>query len=103
MDPDELEEFKNLFDLVQKKSGTDEIDREEFGILMKTIGVGANEKELDEMMELVDEDGSGLIDFSEFLMVMGQQHFQTFDSFSLCVFKPIFCVNLILNIENFMH
>ena len=76
---EEVAEFRNLFDLVQKKSGTDEIDREELGSLMKTIGVEAmSDKELDKIMEVVDEDGSGLIDFSEFLMVMGQQHGQTF-------------------------
>jgi Ca2+-binding EF-hand superfamily protein len=58
----ELREFKEIFDLVDKDGGGT-ISRDELKKLMETLGVKALEEQLDQMMSEVDVDGSGDIDF----------------------------------------
>eukprot|EP01043_Picozoa_sp_COSAG02_P034068 COSAG02_NODE_2362_length_9062_cov_129.948789_4_plen_1175_part_00 len=46
--------------------GSGELDIDEIGQLMETIGRSLNEKQLDKMMKEIDEDGSGLVEFDEY-------------------------------------
>lgn len=48
------------------------IQREELRTLMETLGLNPTDEQLDEMMLEVDADGSGDIDFSEFVTVMSR-------------------------------
>jgi calmodulin len=69
---EELKEFKEIFDLVDK-DGSGEISKEELGKLMKTLGLRPTEEQINEMMQEVDTDGSGDIDFNEFVTVMSKK------------------------------
>lgn len=63
---EELQEFREIFDLVDEdKSG--EISKDELKKLMITLGLKPTDEQIDTMMKEVDEDGSGDIDFSEFV------------------------------------
>ena len=48
--------------------GSGELDIQ-IGQLMETIGRNLNEKQLEQMMKEIDEDGSGLVEFDEYCMV----------------------------------
>lgn len=50
--------------------GDETIDTHEIGLIMKELGKEATEEELQEMIGLVDKDGTGAIDFDEFLTLM---------------------------------
>merc|ERR1740129_328219 len=66
---EDLKEFREIFDLVDTdRSGT--IGTEELGRLMDTLGVRTTPEELKLMVSEIDEDGSGEIDFDEFVLVM---------------------------------
>jgi len=65
---EQLEELKTAFDMFDKDG--DGISREELEDAMKTFGKAPTQEELDEMMRNADEDGSGTIDFQEFLKMM---------------------------------
>jgi calmodulin len=65
---EQLEELKTAFDMFDKDG--DGISREELEDAMKTFGKAPTPEELDEMMRNADEDGSGTIDFQEFLKMM---------------------------------
>jgi len=61
-----VEEIKQTFDLFDKdRSGA--IDRHELGEVFKSLGQHYTEKELQEMINDIDDDGSGAIEFAEFL------------------------------------
>eukprot|EP00762_Andalucia_godoyi_P002767 ANDGO_04418.mRNA.1 Calmodulin len=70
--PEELAEFKEIFDLVDKDGGGS-ISKDELKELMETLGLRPTEDELDAMMAEVDENGSGDIDFDEFVYVMSRK------------------------------
>ena len=65
--PDEfVEEIKQTFDLFDKdKSGS--IDRQELGEVFQSLGQHYTDQELQEMIDEIDDDGSGVIEFAEFL------------------------------------
>ncbi len=65
---EQLEEFKQAFDMFDKDG--DGISKEELEEAMITFGKPPSPEELDEMMKRADEDGSGTIDFEEFLKLM---------------------------------
>lgn len=69
---EELAEFKEIFDLVDEDKGGS-ISREELKKLMITLRLKPTEEELDAMMKEVDSDGSGDIDFQEFVTVMSRR------------------------------
>ncbi|KAK1157697.1 troponin C, skeletal muscle-like [Acipenser oxyrinchus oxyrinchus] len=65
-------EFKAAFDMFDTDGGGD-ISTKELGTVMKMLGQNPSREELDAIIEEVDEDGSGSIDFQEFLVMMVQQ------------------------------
>lgn len=69
---DTLAEYKKAFSLFDK-DGSGEIDADELGTVMKSLGVETTDEELEEMLALADADGSGEIDFNEFLALMTER------------------------------
>jgi len=66
---EQIEEFKQAFySFDQDGEGT--IGREELGELLTALGENLSEMEVDNMLAEVDEDGSGQVDFDEFLGMM---------------------------------
>uniref|UniRef100_A0A671PTZ5 Troponin C, skeletal muscle n=1 Tax=Sinocyclocheilus anshuiensis TaxID=1608454 RepID=A0A671PTZ5_9TELE len=53
--------------------GGGDISTKELGTVMRMLGQNPSREELDAIIEEVDEDGSGTIDFEEFLVMMVQQ------------------------------
>ncbi len=74
---EELQEFRELFDLVDLDHGGS-ISPDELGSLMETLGLKPNQEELDEMIREIDEDGNGEIEFDEFVQVMSRKVQPTF-------------------------
>ena len=58
----ELSEFREIFNLVDA-DGSGEISREELGELIATLGLKASQEELDRMIDEIDVDGDGSINF----------------------------------------
>ncbi|KAM9343066.1 troponin C, skeletal muscle [Pholidichthys leucotaenia] len=67
-----IAEFKAAFDMFDTDGGGD-ISTKELGTVMRMLGQNPSREELDAIIEEVDEDGSGTIDFEEFLVMMVQQ------------------------------
>ncbi|XP_004070337.4 troponin C, skeletal muscle [Oryzias latipes] len=67
-----ITEFKAAFDMFDTDGGGD-ISTKELGTVMRMLGQNPSREELDAIIEEVDEDGSGTIDFEEFLVMMVQQ------------------------------
>ncbi|XP_078092521.1 troponin C, skeletal muscle-like [Mustelus asterias] len=67
-----IAEFKAAFDMFDIDGGGD-ISTKELGQVMKILGQNPTREELDAIIEEVDEDGSGTIDFEEFLVMMVRQ------------------------------
>uniref|UniRef100_A0A670IIL6 Calglandulin n=1 Tax=Podarcis muralis TaxID=64176 RepID=A0A670IIL6_PODMU len=65
-------EFKAAFDMFDADGGGD-ISTKELGTVMRMLGQTPTKEELDAIIEEVDEDGSGTIDFEEFLVMMVRQ------------------------------
>uniref|UniRef100_A0A8C2T4D6 Troponin C, skeletal muscle n=1 Tax=Coturnix japonica TaxID=93934 RepID=A0A8C2T4D6_COTJA len=65
-------EFKAAFDMFDADGGGD-ISTKELGTVMRMLGQNPTKEELDAIIEEVDEDGSGTIDFEEFLVMMVRQ------------------------------
>jgi calmodulin len=64
-----IEEMREIFSLVDKDGGGT-ISTEELGELLEIIGIEATEDDLGKMVEQMDSDNSGEIDFEEFAEVM---------------------------------
>ena len=67
---EQLDEFKAAFDMFDKDG--DGITRGELQDAMMTFGKAPTPEELDDIMRRADEDGSGTIDFEEFLKLMAE-------------------------------
>jgi len=68
----QIAEFKESFSLFDKDNdGT--ISTKELGGVMRSLGQNPSEKELQEMVNEVDADGNGTIDFPEFLTMMARK------------------------------
>ncbi|XP_066297460.1 troponin C-like [Branchiostoma lanceolatum] len=72
---DLVEEFQMAFDMFDQKS-EGEISVQNLGTILKQIGLNPSRKELEEIMAEADEDGSGTMDFDEFLELMAKQMHQ---------------------------
>ncbi|CAD7951192.1 unnamed protein product [Amoebophrya sp. A120] len=69
---DQIDEFKEAFALFDRdNSGT--ITADELGVIMKSLGKNPTDDELEAMIAEVDEDGSGEIEFPEFLALMSKK------------------------------
>ena len=65
-------EFQAAFDFFDK-NGDKAISAKELGVVMRNIGQHITEQELNQMIIEADEDGSGTIDFEEFLGLMSKR------------------------------
>lgn len=66
---EQISEFKEAFSLFDK-DGDGTITSKELGIVMRSLGQNPTEAELQDMINEVDADGNGTIDFPEFLTMM---------------------------------
>lgn len=64
--PEVVAECRELFAMFDGDGGGS-IDRDEFGQMMKTLGLNLNDRELDEFFAEMDEDGGGSVEFDEML------------------------------------
>uniref|UniRef100_A0ACB8GA80 Uncharacterized protein n=1 Tax=Sphaerodactylus townsendi TaxID=933632 RepID=A0ACB8GA80_9SAUR len=65
-------EFKEAFSLFDK-DGDGTITTKELGTVMRSLGQNPTEAELQDMINEVDADGNGTIDFPEFLTMMARK------------------------------
>jgi calmodulin len=68
---EELSEYRDMFNLVDKDGGGS-ISKEELSDLMNLLGIKKTPEELDADMAEIDADGSGDVDFDEFVAVMSK-------------------------------
>ena len=66
---EQIAEFKEAFSLFDK-DGDGTITTKELGTVMRSLGQNPTEAELQDMINEVDADGNGTIDFKEFLGLM---------------------------------
>ncbi|KAK9002571.1 hypothetical protein V6N11_025242 [Hibiscus sabdariffa] len=69
---DQISEFKEAFSLFDK-DGDGSITTKELGTVMRSLGQNPTEAELQDMINEVDADGNGTIDFPEFLNLMSRK------------------------------
>ncbi|KAK3809400.1 MAG: putative calmodulin [Benniella sp.] len=69
---DQISEFKEAFALFDK-DGDGTITTKELGAVMRSLGQNPTESELQDMVNEVDADGNGTIDFPEFLTMMARK------------------------------
>ena len=62
LDSEELEEWRTIFNLFDV-DGDQSITCEELGVVLRSMGQNPSDKELKEMIDEMDEDGSGTVDF----------------------------------------
>ncbi|GAA5965541.1 hypothetical protein JCM8115_001565 [Rhodotorula mucilaginosa] len=65
-------QFKEAFSLFDK-DGDGKITTRELGTVMRSLGQNPSEAELQDMINEVDADGNGTIDFPEFLTMMARK------------------------------
>ncbi|XP_039527251.1 troponin C type 1a (slow) isoform X1 [Pimephales promelas] len=63
-------EFRAAFDIFIQDAEDGCISTKELGKVMRMLGQNPTPEELQEMIDEVDEDGSGTVDFEEFLVMM---------------------------------
>jgi len=68
----QIDEFKQAFDIFDEDGGGD-ISTRELGRVMKLLGQSPTPQQLQQIVLEVDQDGSGTIDFDEFLIMMVMQ------------------------------
>ncbi|KAK3093373.1 hypothetical protein FSP39_014725 [Pinctada imbricata] len=69
---EQIAEFKEAFSLFDK-DGDGTITTKELGTVMRSLGQNPTEAELQDMINEVDADGNGTIDFPEFLAMMAKK------------------------------
>ena len=68
---EQLIEFREAFEAFDKGNGS--ITVRELGTVMRSLGQNLSEAEIKEMIDIVDEDKNGTIDFQEFLNLMARK------------------------------
>merc|ERR1712066_867921 len=76
----ELDSFKETF-MMFDKDGDGSVSTKELGAVMRSLGNNPTEEELEDMIDDADRDGSGSVDFQEFveLMVKREAEKETID------------------------
>ncbi|XP_023235063.1 calmodulin, flagellar-like [Centruroides sculpturatus] len=69
---EQIAEFREAFSLFDK-DGDGHITTEELGTVMRSLGQTPTQAELHDMIKEVDTDGSGSIEFAEFLTLMAKR------------------------------
>mmetsp|Transcript_14523 Transcript_14523/g.31599 ORF Transcript_14523/g.31599 Transcript_14523/m.31599 type:complete len:150 (+) Transcript_14523:114-563(+) len=69
---EQVKEFKEAFALFDKNQDGS-ISSTELGVVMRSLGQNPTEAELTDMINEVDADGNGTIDFPEFLTLMARK------------------------------
>ena len=69
---EQITEFKDTFSLFDR-DGDGTISTKELGTVMRALGQNPTESDLQEMINEVDADGNGTLDFSEFLSLMARK------------------------------
>ncbi|CEG49623.1 calmodulin-like protein [Plasmopara halstedii] len=69
---EELIEYREIFNLVDRDRGGS-ITKFELGELMDTLGIDTSAEEIDLMINEIDQDSNGEIDFDEFVAVMSRK------------------------------
>ncbi|KAL6056317.1 Calmodulin [Balamuthia mandrillaris] len=72
LNEEQIAEFKEAFSLFDK-DGDGKITSKELGTVMRSLGQNPTEAELREMIQEVDTDNNGTIDFPEFLTMMARK------------------------------
>ncbi|XP_063428900.1 neo-calmodulin-like [Mytilus trossulus] len=70
--PVQVEEFRQAFKLFDK-DGDGTVSTNELGVVMRSLGQKPTDEELHAMINEVDEDGNGEIDFDEFLSMIAKK------------------------------
>jgi calmodulin len=70
--PEQIAEFREAFNIFDK-DGDGRITAKELGTVMRSLGQNPSEAELQDMVNQVDLDGNGTIEFDEFLYMMSRQ------------------------------
>ncbi|KAJ3091215.1 hypothetical protein HK102_001299 [Quaeritorhiza haematococci] len=68
----QISEFKEAFSLFDQ-DGDGAVTSKELGTIMRSLGQIPTEAEIKEMVKEIDSDGSGTIDFPEFLSLMARK------------------------------
>ena len=69
---EELIHIEEAFDLFDK-NGDGNITRTELGVVMASLGYHHTDTDIEAMINAVDSDGSGTINFNEFVSLMGRK------------------------------
>ena len=69
---DRIEKFGRAFSVFDK-DGDGHITITELEAVMTSLGIDFTEEELEDMIHLLDTDGSGTVDFPEFLTIMASE------------------------------
>ena len=64
-----MQEWRTIFRLFDV-DGDESITGEELGIVLRSMGQNPTNQELSDMIGEMDEDGSGTVDFEEFVILM---------------------------------
>jgi Ca2+-binding EF-hand superfamily protein len=68
-----------LFKTINERDGSNEISMSELKDAFKRLNVKASDSDLREIMRRMDKDGSGSIDFDEFVEVMYEQFYRKYE------------------------
>ena len=69
---EQVAEFREAF-LIFDTDGSNNISTQELGQVLKSLGQNPTDAELKEMINEVDADGNGTLDFAEFLQLMASK------------------------------
>merc|ERR1712064_161539 len=69
---EQIAEFREAFSLFDK-DGDGKITTKELGTVMRSLGQNPKDEELNDMINEIDEDGNGTVDFEEFLVMMSKK------------------------------
>merc|ERR1719325_456328 len=77
---EEMDAFKETF-MMFDKDGDGTVSTRELGAVMRSLGNNPTEEELEDMIDDADRDGSGSVDFKEFveLMIKRESEKETID------------------------